>query len=43
MNKLARVVWKVGMMDKFGYTIFHALFDFALLVAIIVTLLNIII
>lgn len=40
MERITRLVWKVGMMDRFGYTAFHAIFDFALLVALLATLLH---
>lgn len=40
MEHISRFVYKIGMMDRFGYTIFHALFDFALLAAIIAAILK---
>jgi hypothetical protein len=43
MNTFRTLVIKLGMMDKFGYTTIHALIDFAILVALLSTILKVII
>ena len=42
MNKFSYVVYKLGMMERFGYTAVHAIIDFSLLVAIIAGLLTLV-
>lgn len=42
MNKLSYAIYKLGMMDRFGYTAVHAFIDFGIMVAIIASVLKLV-
>lgn len=43
MNTLSYYVWKLGMMDKFGYTFVHAMIDFAILVSLLMFVIGLVV